>query len=183
MTQLSSSVWTHESVPPPTAEEVSAASAELKRLLLQRVKLSNDIARMRKLFKRLTLSANCYRPEGKPLLEERWSTRPSGSPEHDRSPIAASALRRAPANARNMRPRQSKLGRACRIALMETNEPASVETIYDRIERRGSVALAGKRPFRAIVLAMNALVKQGEASLLDEANRRRWVLGGGTSTV
>jgi len=70
---------------------------------------------------------------------------------------------------------RSKLGRACLIALMEANEPASVETIYDRIERRGSFTFAGyKHPFRAIVLAISAMVKQGEASLLDEEGRRRW---------
>jgi len=34
---------------PPAVEEVSAATAQLNSLLLQRVKLSNDIARMRKL--------------------------------------------------------------------------------------------------------------------------------------
>jgi hypothetical protein len=58
---------------------------------------------------------------------------------------------------------------------MEANQPASVEAIYDRIERRGSITFAGyKRPFRAIALAMNALVKQGEASLLPESGSRRW---------
>jgi hypothetical protein len=70
---------------------------------------------------------------------------------------------------------RSKLGRACRIALMETTEPASVETIYDRIERRGSFTFARyKRPLRAILLVMSAMVKRGEASLLNEAGRRRW---------
>lgn len=73
------------------------------------------------------------------------------------------------------RPRRSKLERACRIALMEANEPASIEAIYDRIETRGSIAIAGyKRPFRAIVLAMNVLVERGDASLSIEAGSRRW---------
>ena len=58
---------------------------------------------------------------------------------------------------------------------MEANQPASVEAIYDRIERRGSITFAGyKRPFRAIALVMNALVKQGEASLLKGPGSRRW---------
>jgi hypothetical protein len=58
---------------------------------------------------------------------------------------------------------------------MEANQPASVEAIYDRIERRGSITFAGyKRPFRAITLAMNALVKQGEASVSQESGSRRW---------
>jgi hypothetical protein len=58
---------------------------------------------------------------------------------------------------------------------MEANQPASVEAIYDRIERRGSITFAGyKRPFRTIALAMNALVKQGEARSLQESGSRRW---------
>jgi hypothetical protein len=68
-----------------------------------------------------------------------------------------------------------ELERACRIALLEAGGPVSVEALYDRIERRGPITFAGyKRPFRAIVLAMNALVKRGEASL---SNERRWRLG------
>jgi hypothetical protein len=38
MIQLSPSVSDHDSAPPPTVEEVSAASAELNSLLLRRVK-------------------------------------------------------------------------------------------------------------------------------------------------
>jgi hypothetical protein len=60
--------------------------------------------------------------------------------------------------------------------MLETNEPASVEIIYDRIQRRGSFSFAGyKHPFRAIVLALSAMVKHGEASVLCEAGRRRWL--------
>lgn len=60
---------------------------------------------------------------------------------------------------------------------MELHEPASVETIYDRIARRGSFAFARyKRPLRAIGLAMGAMVKRGEASLSSEAGSRRWRL-------
>lgn len=47
---------------------------------------------------------------------------------------------------------------------MEEEGPASVEAIYDRIVRRGSVMFFGyKRPFRAIASAMSALEKSGEA--------------------
>jgi len=68
-----------------------------------------------------------------------------------------------------------QLERACRIALLESDGPLSVESLYDRVERRGSITFSGyRRPFRAIVLAMNALVKRGEASLLGEG--RRWRL-------
>jgi len=70
---------------------------------------------------------------------------------------------------------RSELARACRIALMETSEPVSVEAIYDRVQRRGSFTFAGyKHPFRAIVLAMGAMVRRGEVNLLNDAGRRRW---------
>ncbi|HMD15051.1 MAG TPA: hypothetical protein VKH18_00180 [Terriglobales bacterium] len=73
------------------------------------------------------------------------------------------------------RPQRVELERACRIALMEKEGPASVEIIYDRIVRRGSLMfLSYKRPFRAITLAMGALVKLGQASLLKTGRQRRW---------
>jgi hypothetical protein len=50
---------------------------------------------------------------------------------------------------------------------MEEEGPVPVEAIYDRIVRRGSVVFFGyKRPFRAIVSAMSALEKSGEATCL-----------------
>jgi hypothetical protein len=61
---------------------------------------------------------------------------------------------------------------------MEATEPMSLETIYDRIERRGSYTFAGYRhPFRAMVLALNGMVKQGEASFLREEGHRCWRWG------
>ena len=67
------------------------------------------------------------------------------------------------------RPSRAELERACRIALMETEQPVCVEAIYDRIVRRESfVFLSHKRPFRAIALAMATLVRRGEAILLVE---------------
>jgi len=70
---------------------------------------------------------------------------------------------------------RSELARACRIALMETSEPVSVEGIYDRIRRRGSFTFAGyKHPFRAIVLAMGAMVRSGEVGLFNDGGCRRW---------
>jgi hypothetical protein len=73
------------------------------------------------------------------------------------------------------RPPRAELERACRIALMETEEPVSVERIYDRIVRRESLMfLSYKRPFRAIALAMGSLVKLGEARLQRTGSQRRW---------
>lgn len=65
------------------------------------------------------------------------------------------------------RPVRSQLERACRIALMEGEEPAPVETIYDRIVRRGSISFLGyKRPFRAITSTMCNLAKKGEVCVV-----------------
>lgn len=73
------------------------------------------------------------------------------------------------------RPPRAGLMRACRIALMETEEPVSAEMIYERIIRRGSLMFwSYKRPFRAISGAMSALVKLGEACLLKTGRQRRW---------
>jgi len=65
------------------------------------------------------------------------------------------------------------LERACRIALMETEQPASVESIYDRIVRRDSLQFFGyKRPFQVIASAMSTLVKRGEAIVLIQKSAR-----------
>lgn len=78
------------------------------------------------------------------------------------------------------RPPRIALERACRIALMEAEGPASVETIYDRIVRRGSLLFFGyKRPLRAIATAMSALVKRGEAALHPSTDdSRSWRMQG-----
>jgi hypothetical protein len=81
------------------------------------------------------------------------------------------------------RPTRVQLERACRIALMETDHPVSVEMVYERIVRRGSLEFVGyKRPFRVIASALTTLVKRGEARLLidriagwgSSARRRQW---------
>ena len=64
---------------------------------------------------------------------------------------------------RASRPLRKDLERACRIALMESEVPAPVEVIYDRIARRGSVMFLGyRRPFRAILSALSSLARSGE---------------------
>jgi hypothetical protein len=85
MIQLSTGVSAHDSAPPPTVEEVSAASAELNSPLLRRVKLSNDIARMRRLLRRLVRNANSHRLGGRSrgvLVHRTFNFTPS-SPASD----------------------------------------------------------------------------------------------------
>ena len=174
MAHLLSSIDDHGSAPPPTLEEANAATAELNRLLLQQIKVGNEIARIRKLLKRLAYNANSHRPEVRSSVEMS-PPEASNSPDHRRRRSTMRTRGRTSANASSIRSMRSKLERACRIALMESNEPASIETIYHRIQKRGSYTFVSYRhPFRAIELAMGAIMERGEASLLDETGRRAW---------
>lgn len=151
------SVSDHEYAPLSAVEEVRAANTELYRLSARCLELSREIALMHQLVERLAQSADSCRREHR------------ARGEHE-SMEASSAL--------GTNPVRSELARACRIALMETSEPASVEAIYDRIKRRGSFTFVRyKHPFRSIVLAMSAMVRSGEVSLLNEAGHRRWRWG------
>jgi hypothetical protein len=174
MVQLLTDISGFDSALLPPKEEVSTATAELSGLLSRRAEISSDIARIRKLLKRLTHNCDSHWLRGQ-SSEEYSSLGSSSSLDHRLYPSAKSTRRPQRANTHDTRVGHSKLERACRIALMETNEPASVETIYDRIQRRESHNFTGyKRPLRAIRLVMSAMVKRGEARLLNDAGLRRW---------
>src|SRR5258708_10040533 len=150
------SVVNRESGMPPTAEEVTSASADLNILLLRCLELSKDIARMHNLVKRIAQYANAYRPGGHTRGKYR-SPRASSLPYRWQPPLAKRARRRSTANPKSTRPTRSELERACRIALMEANHPASLQTIYDAIQTRGSLVFSDyKRPIRALTLAIKA---------------------------
>ncbi len=170
------SVSDRDYAPLSTVEEVSAANTEVHTLSARCVELSREIARMRQLVDRLARST-----EPSQLRErsygEHWLIERSSSPDHRRRRVAGSNFPFI-ASAGNTHPVRSELARACRIALMETIEPASVEAIYDRIKRRGSFTFARyKRPVRSIALAMSAMVRSGEVSVSNDAGRRRWRWG------
>ena len=85
----------------------------------------------------------------------------------DASVLARRTRLRSLTRSREPRPTRVDLERACRIALLESDGPVSVEAIYDRIVRRGSIAFQSyKRPFRAISIAMAQLTRQGNAILV-----------------
>jgi hypothetical protein len=64
------------------------------------------------------------------------------------------------------RPPRYDLERACRIALMEGEGPVSVEVIYERVLRRGSLTFYGyRRPFRAITVVMTSLTRRNEVAV------------------
>jgi hypothetical protein len=178
MTQLLPTVPNLDYLPLTAVDDADALVAELNSLLLRRVKLTNDIARIRRFLKRRTARDADARRLGAKAHKEPASTKPSVSHEARRQ-VAKCAVRRSLADVWRKRPERWELERACRIALVESaGDPVSVETLYDRIERRGSITFGGyKRPFRAIVVAMKVLVKRGEASLSQDGRHRRWRWG------
>jgi hypothetical protein len=67
------------------------------------------------------------------------------------------------------------LQRACRIALLEAEGPASLEEICTRILRRGSFSFANLGCANlALVQVLNAMTECGEVHLLEGARGWRW---------
>jgi hypothetical protein len=158
----------HSSSVPPVVGGVTVAGADLGMLLLRYSELRRDVARLRDLLEDLSQHVGPRRTSKRsraPHVSASWT---GVHPPRGRS------TRRSPERDDETRVR-SRLERACLIALMESSEPVAVETIFDRIQRRGSLCFADyKHPFRAIVLAMGALVRRREALLSNEQGRRRW---------
>ena len=174
MTQQLNSVSDHDSPLPPVVETVSPASSEFGILSLRYSELSRDVARLRDLLE--VIAKHVASPRAASRLPSKPASRKIATlPGFNRQAPTKGNSGRAANSDDNSRAARSRLERACLIALMETDEPVSVETIYDRIERRGSFTFAGyKHPFRAIVLAMGAMVRNGEATLSNEGGGRRW---------
>jgi hypothetical protein len=68
-----------------------------------------------------------------------------------------------------------RLRRACRIAVMETDEAASAEDIRSRILRRGSFPFKNLE-YAAIAIArtLDMMAEEGEVFSLDNGPHRRW---------
>lgn len=68
-----------------------------------------------------------------------------------------------------------RLDRACRIALLESETPATAEEVYDRIIRRGSYHLNRyKYPLLQVLGTLNRLTETGHVENLAERDRRLW---------
>jgi len=152
---------------PISPDELGSTSVELGVLLVRCAELSKDLAQIYADLRRLA-----QRPDPSRVGRKIG---PSDSRDNLRRAMTGNGFRYFLVDDRRARPRRSTLERACRIALMETNEASSVEAIYDRIQRRGSFTFSGyKRPLRAIRLVMNGMARRGEASPLNEGGNRRW---------
>jgi hypothetical protein len=70
---------------------------------------------------------------------------------------------------------RTQLKRACRIALMETEGPASLREIAERILRRGSCDLSESKNTAAVLnSALTSLALEGEAQLIRKGNCSYW---------
>jgi hypothetical protein len=91
------------------------------------------------------------------------------------SPIATKETRAAgPA----LTETSTKLRRACRIALMESDRPQYCEQILQRIHRRESVCIQGFRdPVIAVAQELRAMLADGE--VIQQTNKQLWQLNRG----
>lgn len=68
-----------------------------------------------------------------------------------------------------------RMRRACRIALMETEEAASVDEIYSRIAQRGSFHFDNiYHPAAAIRQTLESMTEEGEVLVVDRHFCPRW---------
>lgn len=82
-----------------------------------------------------------------------------------------------PSAAEPARPLSSLLRRACRIALMEIEDPECSEQIFERIRKRKSVSLEQiPDPLHAIMRELKQMANEREATCYREGNIDRWQL-------
>ena len=164
----------HNDPRPQLLDAMTVANKDIGNLLLRYSELRRDVAYLRYLLE--DLAQQVASPRAKQRSASKHEPRNlagAGISHRSRSTARSNSL--LAQNCEDTHRSHSRLERACLIALMETEGPVAIETIYDRIKRRGSFTFEGyKHPFRAIVLAMGAMVRRGEAILTSEQGRRRW---------
>jgi hypothetical protein len=70
--------------------------------------------------------------------------------------------------------RQPGFTKACRLVLMEAEQPLSVREVCDRLqERMPAILLRHKDPLASVTTVLNRLVDYGEAQSVQRANGRR----------
>jgi hypothetical protein len=179
---------------PEHAEKViEVARNELELLLKQRATINKKVKQVKRTVEGLTVlfgieSANTAlaRGDGPPreaidatrktptTLEEKESSEAldqlaSGSTLYEEDD---SALELSPRN-NSAKP---KLERACRIALLESEEAATAAEVYDRIIRRGSYQLNRcKHPLAQVITALDELRHRGEVQALIKGDCRHWL--------
>src|SRR5579862_9753334 len=163
----------HNDPRPQLRDAMTVANKDIGNLLLRYSELRRDVAYLRHLLE--DLAQQVASPRVKQRSSSKHVSRNLVKAGSHRSSSTARGNSLLAQNCEDTHRSHSRLERACLIALMETEGPVAIETIYDRIKRRGSFTFEGyKHPFRAIVLAMGAMVRRGEAVLTSEQGHRRW---------
>lgn len=144
-------------VPGAISSLVTQLHAELRTLMTRKNEIRGRISSIRQVM--LTLSEM---PVTTPL--------PLTTPIHDPG-VRSFAASPQP---RPHRMRQS-LHRACRIALMETETPASLDELYARIIRRGSFSFSSQKRATSVLFRMLCIMAQnGEVRLLKNGPNPSW---------
>jgi hypothetical protein len=158
----------------PSQQSVQSVTQLTKLLQSELSDLSQQDEALRKLARGLNLLLRTLpkdTQEGTPGIRMMESLIPlARTPEQSRPEINNFHLLSAKAGAANKRMR-----RACRIALMETDEAATVDEIYLRIVQRGSFHFDNVyQAAAAIRQTLNLMTAQGEALVVDTNPGRRW---------
>jgi hypothetical protein len=180
---------------PEHAKQVmEVAVNELELLLRQRLAITERVKAVKRTVKGLTTLFG-EEAVGQPQLGHLDAQRPKRGPSEPLSPpsivnstYSESADQEVESSGRSYEsgvPRgdfgaggdvcPAKLERACRIALLESEKPATAGQIYDRITRRGSYQLSRyKHPLVRLIAALDMLVKEGEALTVVDGDCRCW---------
>jgi hypothetical protein len=132
------------------AETVRRVNAQALALLTRRVEINRRIRSLHRVvhgLRDLATNAACDPRSARSATPERATWRSHSEQPKENSEKRDSNAAREPTSGRikSLLPSQSKhelavLSRACRIALMEAGNPASLDEIRSRIDRRGSFA-------------------------------------------
>jgi hypothetical protein len=146
---------------------VERGDRELKSLVSSRAKISWRISKLSRALREL---AGCLEPvSGKtPRLS---LPQHSEDPDFDRDHAGGNQpARPEPAASRDVR-----MQRACRIALMEAFGPASLQELYERIQRRESCDFVGcSDPLAWLRSALAVLEAEGEVQMTRSNGRLYW---------
>jgi hypothetical protein len=153
---LPDSHWNDSSV----NELMKRMHAKLQALLRRRAEVKRDIRNLNKTIRGLS---ECIGRTGLGMRHSRSQIRSSTDveavPDTTKTTQSSSSIQLEGVDSSNRA--EFELRRACRIALMESQETASLEEVYSRIVRRESFSFAGvEYPLVAIARIVNILAEE-----------------------
>jgi hypothetical protein len=155
------------------SETVRRVNAQAVALLTRRAEINRRIDCLHRVVQGLRdLAANTVRDDRDAAPRES-----AASPEHvgTRSPLDQELVQmRAPLPVQS-RHTQAGLSRACRIALMEAEEAASLDEIRSRIDRRGSFVFSDFGSAEAAIAeTLNSMRDNGEIRGVKSGDQSLW---------